>query len=150
MKIRRFKDGDTEGIVKLIDKVMKEFGESFDSYVDRDLLNIPKYYGNKGAFWVMVEGKKIIGTIACSKFADEICKFRRFYIDKEFRGQGWGSKLFNIRLKHAKKTGYKEAWFSTSAYHKKIIDFYKSKGGVISKKKLFPVTRSQLFFIIKL
>jgi N-acetylglutamate synthase-like GNAT family acetyltransferase len=150
MKIRRYKDGDIEGIVKFIDNIMREFGESFDSHLDRDLLDISQYYGNKGAFWVMMDGKKIVGTIAFIRLTDEVCKFRRFYIDKEFREQGWGSKLFDIRLKFAKKMGYKEAWLCTSAHHKKIIEFYKGKGGVISKKKLFPVKRAHMFFIIKI
>ncbi len=147
MKIRRFREGDTEGIVRLIDDVMAEFGEHFDSDLDRDLLDIPKYYGNKGAFWVLIDDNgKVAGTIAMSRVTDDVCKFRRFYIHKDYRGQGWGNKLFEHRIKEARVLGYKQAWMVTSAHHKGAIEFVKKKGAKYSKDRLFPTRRAHMFF----
>lgn len=150
MKIRRYRDGDAEGIIRMINDVMGEFGESFDPDLDRDLLDIPRYYGNKGAFWVLTDGKKIAGSIALSRITDEVCKFRRFYIDKDYRGKGWGVKLFKLRANYAAKLGYKEAWMVTSAHHKAVIDFVKKRGAVRSRKRLFPTRRAHMFFIYNL
>lgn len=150
MKIRLFRKGDEQGIIKMIDKVMSEFGEHFDPVLDRDLLNIPKYYRRGGAFWVLVDGDKIVGSVAVSRVNDEICKFRRFYVDSDYRGKGFGSKLFNVRLKFAKEQGYKNAWLATSVNHKDIIIFIKKKGARRTRKILFPTRRAKIFFVYDL
>ncbi len=150
MKIRRFREGDAEGIIKMISRVMSEFGEYYDPVLDRDLRDIPKYYGKGGAFWVLIDGENIVGCVAVSRVSDVICKFRRFYVDKEFRGMGWGSKLFDLRMKFARANGYKTAWMVTSSNHKDAITFVKKKGAGRSIKRLFPTKRAQMFFIYDL
>lgn len=150
MKIRRFRRGDEDGVIKLIGRVMSDFDEYYDPALDRDLRNIPKYYGNKGAFWVLVDNEKIVGTVAISRITDNICKFRRFYLDKDYRGKGWGGKMFDLRLKFARENGYKTAWMVTSSNHKDAIEFIKKKGARRSVKSLFPTKRAHLFFIYDL
>lgn len=150
MKIRRFRRGDEEGVIKLIGRVMSEFDEYYDPVLDRDLRDIPKYYGNKGAFWVLLDGDHLVGCIGVSRVTDEICKFRRFYIDKGYRGKGWGSKMFDLRMKFAVSLGYKTAWMVTSSGHKDAIKFVKEKGARRSIKRLFPTKRAQMFFIYDL
>lgn len=129
---------------------MSEFGESFDEEIDKDLLDIPRYYGKKGAFWVLTDGKKIVGSVAVSRVTDEICKFRRFYVDKDYRRRGWGGKLFDKRMKFAKAQGYKTAWMVTSPNHKEVIAVVKKRGARESAKKLFTTKRAHLFFIYDL
>lgn len=151
MNIRTYQPGDEDNIIALNDTVLKEFGFAFSPELDRDILNIPKYYTNrKGQYFVLEKGDSIVGSIAVSKISDKVCKMRHFYIAKDYRGQGWGRKLYDKALEFIQSAGYEEIWLSTAAEFKDAIRFYERAGFKKSLKPLWHYKRAGIFYILKL
>jgi putative acetyltransferase len=153
MVIRTYHPGDEKGIITLNDTVLKEYGFAFSPRLDRDLLDIPKYYTNRnGQFFLLVEeeGSRIVGSIAVSKISPRVCKMRHFYILKEYRGRGWGTELYDEALAFIKKAGYREIWLSTAAQFTDAIAFYEHKGFKRSLKPLWHYRRADIFYMLKL
>jgi len=156
MIIRTYQPGDEEKIIQLSDKVLKEFGFAFSFQLDRDVLDISKYYTRRnGQYFVLVHdgdsGKEeIIGTIAVSKINEKICKLRHFYILKQFRHHGWGRKLYEEALEFIRSAGYREIWLSTAPQFADAIHFYEHNGFVRSPKALWPYQRAGIFYTLKL
>lgn len=151
MTIRTYQPGDEEKIIALNDAVLKEYGFAFSAELDRDVLDIPKYYTNRmGRYFVLAEGENIIGSIAVSKITESVCKLRHFYVAKEYRGRGWGRKLYDEALEFIRGAGYDEIWLSTAANFKEAIAFYERAGFKKSLKPLWHYKRAGIFYILKL
>ncbi len=153
MVIRTYHPGDEESSIKLNDTVLKEYGFAFSPQLDRDLLDIPKYYTNRnGQFFLLVEEdtSRIVGSIAVSKITSKVCKMRHFYILKEHRGRGWGTKLYEAALTFIRRAGYREIWLSTAAQFTDAIAFYEHKGFKRSLKPLWHYRRAGIFYILTL
>jgi hypothetical protein len=67
--IRRFAEGDHDDVVALIQGVMsKEFAQDAYAYPTADLDAINDTYGGLGeAFFVAIDGKKVVGTVGIKK-----------------------------------------------------------------------------------
>ena len=151
MHIRTYQPGDEKSIIALEDTVLKEYGFRFLPKLDRDLLDIPKYYTNRmGQFFVLVDGDKVVGSIGVSKITARVCKLRRFYILKHYRKQGWGRKLYQEALEFIRGVGYGEIWLSSAPQFKDALRFYEYAGFKRTEKTLWPHVRAGIFYVMKL
>ena len=151
MEIRSYQPGDEQQIIVLEDTVLREYGYQFLPELDRDLLDIPRYYTKrKGQFFVLVEDDQIVGSIAVSKITSRVCKLRRFYVLKKYRKQGWGRKLYHEALGFIRGVGYDEIWLSSAPEFKDALRFYELAGFHRSEKILWPYTRAGVFFVMKM
>lgn len=102
---------DYQNIVKLIDTVYREYGDSVClERADSDLLAIEKNYKNKGGcFWVWKEKGEITATVAVVP-ADEkdTVMLKRLYLKKNYRGSGKANLLLNFVIEWAKERSYKK------------------------------------------
>ena len=102
--------GDSQDIIKLIDTVYREYGDSIClDKVDSDLLAINENYRNKGGcFWVWKENDEIKATIAVVPANEkDTVLLKRLYLKKDYRGTGIADLLLNYAIEWAKERGYK-------------------------------------------
>ena len=153
MKIRPYHEGDDAKIVALIQEVLDEYGIiDEDVSQESDLQDIPAYFdfSNGGGLWVLDDEGQVVGTIGLHRLDDESCYFSRFYVKKEYRGEGWGSKLWHHRAEYLKTLPYKRAYATSFHAFVEALEFYKTHGYEEIKKENFPVeTRWADKFFVK-
>ncbi len=137
ISIRRFADGDHDEVVALIKGVMsQEFAQDAYAYPTADLDTISETYGNLGeAFFVAIDGKKVVGTVGIKKEDDRIALLRRMFVSADYRGQKIGTKLILRALQFCEEVGYDEFVFRTTSRMTKAIDLCK-KNGFIQRAKI--------------
>jgi len=94
-----------------------------------DLSNIKGIYQtNKGNFWLATEGGQLIGTIALKDMGQNRGDLWRFYVRKDARRKGVGSKLFSALGDFARKNGFKKIFLSTHIGQEAANKFYTKMG----------------------
>ena len=129
MEIISYTDEYKESTQKLITNIQEiEFGCHSKSGRP-DLHKIPEIYQRgKSNFWIAVDNNIVVGTIALSDYGEDGGYLERFYVAKELRRQGLGSKLFSTLLEFAKNNGYKEIFLSTQEDRTAAKSFYIKNG----------------------
>ena len=130
ISIRRFAEEDHDAVVELIKGIMsREFAQDAYAYPTADLDTIPSTYGGLGeAFFVAVDGKKIIGTVAVKKEDDRIALLRRLFVSTDYRGKKIGAKLIQHALNFCEEVGYGEFVFRTTSRMTQAIELCKKNG----------------------
>jgi len=95
-----------------------EFGYSrvFEFHVCEGLFPYLKNYDPKrDRMWIGAAGKQTIGFIAVHHVTDRPnwAQLRWFFVEKDFRGQGLGSRLLEEAVAFCKKTGYEGVFLWT-------------------------------------
>lgn len=117
VSIRRILPDDEKAVKDLITSVMnEEFHDSKSAYPTDDLDQIQKIYNSLGeAFFVAVDGKKIIGTVAVKKEDDRVALMRRLFVSRDYRNQKIGVKLIDHVFTFCDEVGYDEIIFKTTS-----------------------------------
>ena len=104
-----FEERHAEAIRALIGGVFAEYGLTFDPPgYDADLLHITaKYPGAGGAFWVLEDGGRVLGTVAVVPLSPDEVEIKRVYLHASLRGQGWGRTLMEHALAWARAHGHR-------------------------------------------
>ena len=109
MIVEVFSGQNKAEVQKLVLGVLEEHGFEYDPKKDSDLEDIEGYYLQGkwketvgGIFYTGVVNGKIIGTSAVRRLDDKRCEIKRIYVKKEYRGKGYGKKLFLCALEFAK------------------------------------------------
>lgn len=151
--LREATNADGDAIWELISGVLAEYGIETDrATTDKDLCDIDTVYTNAGgAFFVLLTGATLIGTVALRRESDLGCELCRMYLAAGYRRQGLGRRLFDKAINEAQIRGFKEMRLSTAAVLVEAIALYKSAGfesvegipagkncNVIMSKKLAP------------
>ena len=115
--IRRFENSDGPLVRELISSIMDaEFHAVKSAYPTDDISHIEQSYGGLGeAFFVALNGSKVIGSVAIKKEDDRVALLRRLFVDPAFRKQQIGIKLIDRALKFCDEVGYKEIIFKTTS-----------------------------------
>ena len=83
-----------------------------DGY-EADLRDIRRVYLERGGlFAVLVDGGRVVGTVAALPHDATTAEVKRFYLDPAYRGAGWGRALMAHVEGWAARAGYAtiEAW----------------------------------------
>lgn len=129
MEIIEYQDKYKEAVRELIFEITeKEFGHH-SKRGRPDLSNIKEVYQNgKGNFWIALEKSRLVGTIGLRELSPGVGYFTRFYVDKNYRRTGIGSRLFFTMIEFAKKNNYKKIILTTSSDQEAAIKFYSKMG----------------------
>ena len=107
-----------------LSEVIPETGRSYDPEgKDKDLSDIANNFRH---FWIMVDDEqKIIGTIAIAdvifdeKYAESLHRnsgeLKCMYLDKNFRGLGYGEKMLSFAIDQARSFGYNWLYVDSDA-----------------------------------
>ena len=115
--IRRFEAGDSPLVKSLVTGIMEtEFHDAASAYPTDDIDQIDRTYGGLGeAFFVAVNGEKIVGSVAIKKEDDRIALLRRLFVDPAYRKKQLGVKLIDRALQFCDEVGYREVIFKTTS-----------------------------------
>jgi ribosomal protein S18 acetylase RimI-like enzyme len=129
MEIITYQDQYKTAVRELIFEIAeKEFGHHSRNGRP-DLSNIKEVYQTqRGNFWLALDSGKLVGTIGLREIGQGIGHFTRFYVDKDYRRKGIGSKLFFTLIEFAKKNNYKKIFLATASDQKAANKFYTKMG----------------------
>lgn len=133
--LRFFKN--KEILKNFILSVLEEYGFKYNPKFDYDLEPLNNFYLKKGnIFFVLTVKNKIFGTIGIKMINTKTAKLKRFYLAKNLRGKGWGTKMFKKALTFCKKEGYEKILTDVAYNMPQGLRFYvKNKFKIIKKEK---------------
>jgi len=108
--------------------------ESTKLYVGRgelaDMDDVQRnYFENGGAFLVMLDDKRIIGTGAIRRLEKDTCELKRLWFDTQYHGRGLGYRMMMELFSIARAGGYKKMRLQTDArYQSRALSLYRRLG----------------------
>jgi putative acetyltransferase len=130
--MRQYRNQDKELIIKMIDSIYQEYGDSiYLQDADSDLLDIEANYLNNGKFWVTTgaDDTQIIGCIAIKAGEDNnIAWLKRFYLLPEFRGLGIAQEMHESAIQWCQKNDISEIHLWSDTRFKRAHLFYQKNG----------------------
>ena len=132
--IKSFKSYMREDIIEFLKSVaIDEFGFSeWKQYLENK--DFSSYEKGESIFLVAYHGKTIIATCGGLKKNDEIIKLNSFYVNKNYRYQKIGSKLFSRFENFAKQKGFSQIILCTYKQYEKAWHFYSKRGFYLYEK----------------
>ncbi len=111
--VRSYRSADLEQVHSLISSIFQlEYKDISPKKFLSDLNKIAEIYrGDREGFWVCEKDKKIIGTIAIKQDEEKVALLRRFFVNPNFRGEGFGKMLLKQALEFAKTKNYEKVIF---------------------------------------
>jgi putative acetyltransferase len=91
---------DAPGVIDLIGRVFVEYGWIWEPATEvPDLLRwTPHYEPPRGAFFVVRDGERIVGSVGVDRVGGVTAELHRLYLDPAMRGRGLGEALVNTIL----------------------------------------------------
>jgi len=91
---------DAPGVIDLIGRVYAEYGFVYDPRVEvPDLLRFAQHYEPpRGAFFVVRDGHRIVGSVGVERLDGGGAELHRLYLDATLRGHGTGRALVDAVL----------------------------------------------------
>ena len=86
---------DTPGVIALIGRVFMEYGWIWDAPTEvPDLLDFDAHYAPpRGAFWVVIDGASVVGSVGVDRKGAGRAELHRLYLEPGQRGRGLGEAL---------------------------------------------------------
>ncbi len=128
--LRQAAPEDTAGIWRLISSVLLDFGIVADRRTtDRDLADLGAHYDAcGGVFFVLLDARTVIGTVALRPGPTEACELCRMYLAHKYRGRGLGRRLFEHAMTEARRRGFQEVFLKTASVLTTAISLYERAG----------------------
>ncbi len=106
-----FEERHTDGVLALIGGVFAEYRLTFEpAGYDADLMQIGgNYFRSGGAFWVLEDESRVVGTVGVMPISPSEVEIKRVYLLPSLRGQGWGRALVEHALSWAVVHGHTKA-----------------------------------------
>lgn len=130
MEVTEYKPEDSVGVKNLILSILeKEYPFDRSAYQDTDINDISGTYGGEGnVFFVVREGKKIIGTAGIKRETPESALLRRLFVDEKYRRKGLGTKLAKKAIEFCESRNYKEMIFRATDRMRQAMSLCKKMG----------------------
>jgi putative acetyltransferase len=106
-----FREEHATGVIALIASIFAEYALTFDlAGYDADLTRIHTTYRDAGgAFWVLEDDGRVVGTVAVVPRSPAEVEIKRVYLEAALRGRGWGRKLTEHAIAWAVAHGHTRA-----------------------------------------
>jgi putative acetyltransferase len=112
---------DAPGVVALIGRVFVEYGWIWDPPTEvPDLLDFDAHYAAPhGAFWVVTENRRVVGSAGVDRRGPGLAELHRLYLEPDQRGRGLGEALVERVLAwcRAESVARLELWSDTRFEH---------------------------------
>jgi GNAT superfamily N-acetyltransferase len=91
---------------------------------------LPMYCLNETRLYVVSYKNDIIGLGGYKKKDDTVVELKRVYLQKQFRGKGFGRKLVSQLINDAKRFGFTKMFLESADFMEEAYNLYKSFGFV--------------------
>lgn len=107
VRIVPFSREHAAGAVHVIASVFAEYAMTFDpADYDVDLQDIDtSYAGRGGAFSVLLDDDRVVGTVGVVAYGGAECEIKRLYLLPAYRGRGHGRRLLQHALDWGRARG---------------------------------------------
>jgi putative acetyltransferase len=125
--IRTATNADCDRVIALVSGVLSEFNLPFDlESKDSDLQNLEQSYLRSGGIFEVLEDRdeNLLGTYGLFRIDNETCELRKMYFVPEIRGLGWGRRVLERAVDHARRLGYQRIVLETISVLKDAIRLY--------------------------
>ncbi len=120
----------------VVDEIKKQYkidlvslmGISVEEYIQTLYEDFIKSYEINGIIYILEIDGKAVGMGGIRKLEENICEIKRMYILPEFRGLGFGIKLFEKLIESAGVFGYSLVRLETSVFMHTAQHIYSSHG----------------------
>jgi RimJ/RimL family protein N-acetyltransferase len=91
---------DVPAVMLLIGRVFAEYGLLLmPAFEVPDLLRFDVHYAApRGAFWVVRDDVRVVGSVGVDRMDDRTAELKRLYVDASLRGRGIGQRLVETVL----------------------------------------------------
>ena len=143
------KDGDDIETARLLFRdyaASLDFGLCFQNY-DQELLHLPGDYASPGGCLLLAwREKEPAGCVALRRFSGSTCEMKRLFVRPRFRGCGYGRRLAEEAIRHAREIGYRRMVLDTIGSMQAAIGLYVSLGFTeILPYRYNPLPRARFF-----
>jgi putative acetyltransferase len=134
LKIRLIQMDDNTVVADIIRQVMTEFQAVGCGYSinDSEIDDMHTAYALKGsAFYVVTLNDHVLGCGGFGPLAGadrETCELRKMYLKSELRGMGVGTKLLELCLEEAARSGFRRCYLETMDDMKQAQHLYGKHG----------------------
>lgn len=113
INVRPIRNEDFESVRSLVDGIMHgEFARENEAYRYQDLDDPLKHYsGSRDIFLVAEKDGRIIGTVAIKEDGKDCALLRRIFVDRKYRGRGYGEALLNKAMEFCFDNNYRNVTF---------------------------------------
>jgi putative acetyltransferase len=112
---------DAAGVIELIGRVFVEYGWIWHPAIEvPDLLRwSPDYEPPHGAFFVIRDGDRVVGSAGVHRLDEARAELHRLYLDRALRGRGFGDGLVDAVLGwcRAERVAHLVLWSDTRFEH---------------------------------
>jgi putative acetyltransferase len=128
--LRRAANEDIPGVWTLISRVLSSYGIIANAQTtDQDLTDLEgNFWARGGAFFVLLEGATVVGTVALRREAPDAGELCRMYLAADHRGQGLGRRLLEHALSEARSRGFRTVHLKTASVLTEAIALYARAG----------------------
>lgn len=132
MRIESYSPHYSQGVADLIASIQREEFQIEITYQDQpDLTDIPAFYQQgTGGFWLALEGKQVVGSIALKDIGRGAAALRKMFVAPNHRGRdkGVAKMLLDTALNHARSLGLVVIYLGTTAKFLAAHRFYEKHG----------------------
>lgn len=116
-----------EALFAFLDRCLPESGRSFDpTGRHAHLRRIEEAYE---ALWCLVEdGGAVVGCVGVRPLAPGVCELKTLFVLERLQRQGWGRRLAERAVAHAREHGYAAVRLDTISTSKNAIALYRRLG----------------------
>ena len=117
-------------IKEFVKKIIKDdFNiNDWDEWLEEQDYNSLQEYPN---YLVSAENNDLIGTCSIKKIDDYNCNLNTFYVKKEYRNKGIGTKLFNMCIDYVLNNNYKRIIIHVDPRFTGAKRFYENNGFIL-------------------
>ncbi|HEY5371080.1 MAG TPA: GNAT family N-acetyltransferase [Hanamia sp.] len=134
MIIRKIKTEDNAAMAKIIRDSLWEFGAAKPGtvYFDESTDHLNEIFIEKRSVYFIIENDGEIaggsGIFPTEGLPSNTCELVKMYIDKSFRGNGYGQTLLKKCIEEAKKLGYAKMYLESMPELTNAITMYVKNG----------------------
>ena len=134
MLIRKIVADDNSVMAEIIRNSLLEFNAAKPGtvYFDETTDHLSELFTEKKAAYFVIDiNNKIAagaGFFPTKGLPENTCELVKMYVDKKFRGKGYGQALLEKCIEEAKNEGYKKMYLESMPELKNAISMYKKNG----------------------
>jgi putative acetyltransferase len=114
LTIQRLTDSRIEAAKSVIAQGCLEFfGQPPAESEDMDRIS-SVYSEPYGAFLVLLDGDRVVGTGAIRRLDEQTCELKRMWFLPAYRGKGYGARMSEALFEFARSAGYKRVRLDTA------------------------------------
>nr|WP_240546049.1 helix-turn-helix domain-containing GNAT family N-acetyltransferase [Paenibacillus artemisiicola] len=105
------------------------YNHAFEAYVCQTFVDFFRQYSpDKDRFWFAESEEGMIGAIAIAGLSESDAQLRWFILRPEYRGAGYGKRLFQEALRYCREKGFRRVVLATTDDQRTAIAMYTKAG----------------------